>query len=483
MSSLNQLSITEAADKLQKKEISAVELTRACLDETAKRNPALNAYLEVFDDAEQQAADADARRAKGENGPLLGIPLGMKDNILIEGKHVSAASNILEGYVASYDATVTAKLKQAGAVFLGRTNMDEFAHGSSTENSAFGPSKNPHDEARMPGGSSGGSAAAVAAHLALGALGTDTGGSIREPASFCGIVGLKPTYGAVSRLGLIAMGSSLDQAGPLTKTVADAELIFNAIKGKDSLDSTSIDFSVQKSMPKKIGVPRHLLKTGVDPDILEKFEASLAALKAEGYEVVDIELPSAGLALAVYYVIMPAEVSANLARFDGVRYGLSNKGVSLWEDYAKTRGAGFGPEARRRIMLGTYVLSSGYYDAYYGKATAAREMLRAEVVQALEGVDLIANPSAPTPAPKLGEKTNDPLAMYLLDIFTVTANLTGNPAISVPMGTVEREGLPAQAGKHLPAGLQFTAAHGNEQALFVAGKALEKTGGTMRSNG
>jgi aspartyl-tRNA(Asn)/glutamyl-tRNA(Gln) amidotransferase subunit A len=473
MSSLNQLSITEAGGKLQKKEISAVELTRACVDEVKKSDDALHAYLEVFDDAEKQAAEADARRAKGEDNSLLGIPLAMKDNILIEGRQVSAASKILEGYVAPYDATITAKLKAAGAVFVGRTNMDEFAHGSSTENSAFGPTKNPHDHTRMPGGSSGGSAAAVAAHMALGALGTDTGGSIREPASFCGIVGLKPTYGAVSRSGLIAMGSSLDQAGPLTKTVADTELLFNAIKGKDPLDSTSIDSADGGVAPKKIGVPRHLLATGVDPDVLETFEASLAALKTQGYEVVDIELPSAGLALAVYYVIMPAEVSANLARFDGVRYGLSHKGTSLWEDYAKTRGTGFGPEARRRIMLGTYVLSSGYYDAYYGKATAAREMLRKEVMAALATVDLIATPAAPTPAPKLGEKTNDPLAMYLLDIFTVTANLTGNPALALPMGAVTRDGL------QLPVGLQFTAAHGNEQALFVAGTAFEKTRGTI----
>lgn len=468
MNNLNNLSITEAAERLQKKDISAVELTRACLEETAKRNSTLNVYLEVFGDAEKQAADADARRARGEEHPLLGIPLGIKDNILIEGKRVSAASKILEGYVATYDATIISKLKKAGAVFLGRTNMDEFAHGSSTENSAFGPTKNPYDESRMPGGSSGGSAAAVAAHMALGALGTDTGGSIREPASFCGLVGLKPTYGAVSRSGLIAMGSSLDQAGPLTKTVADAEHIFNVIKGKDSLDSTSADFAAPKAPSKKIGVPRHLLGSGVDQDILEAFERSLAELKAQGYEVVDIELPSAGLALAVYYVIMPAEVSANLARFDGVRYGLSKQGNSQWEDYAKTRGTGFGPEARRRIMLGTYVLSSGYYDAYYGKATAAREKLRAEVGDALKTVDLIVTPSAPTPAPKLGEKTNDPLAMYLLDIFTVTANLTGNPAMSVPMGTVVR------ADKSLPIGLQCTAAHGNEQALFAVGKLLEK---------
>jgi len=480
-SELNTLSITEATEKLQKKEISAVDLTRACLKEIEKRNPALNAYLEVFDDAEKQARSADERRAKGESSPLLGVPLAIKDNILIEGKCVSAASKILEGYVATYDATVIKKLKDAGTVFLGRTNMDEFAHGSSTENSAFGPSKNPHDESRIPGGSSGGSAAAVAADLALGALGSDTGGSIREPASFCGIVGLKPTYGKVSRSGLIAMGSSLDQIGPLTKSVADAELLFNAMRGRDALDSTSTDQgstltqgSQDRTFKKKIGVPRHLLGTGVDQDVLERFEQSLAALKTKGYEVVDIELPSAGLALAIYYVIMPAEVSANLARFDGVRYGLSHTGSSQWEDYAKTRAAGFGPEVRRRVMLGTYVLSSGYYDAYYGKATATRAELSAEVSRVLQDVVIIANPTTPTPASKLGEKTGDPLSMYLLDIFTVTANLTGNPAISVPMGTVPREGLPAQAGKELPVGIQFTAAHGNEQALFTIGKALEE---------
>jgi aspartyl-tRNA(Asn)/glutamyl-tRNA(Gln) amidotransferase subunit A len=348
--------------------------------------------------------------------------------------------------------------------------MDEFAHGSSTENSAFGPTKNPHDLSRVPGGSSGGSAAAVAADMALGALGTDTGGSIREPASFCGVVGMKPTYGAVSRSGLIAMGSSLDQAGPLAKTVADAELIFNAIRGKDALDSTSWDDGVypKRSRTKKVGVPRRLLEKGVEADALKNFERSLSRLKDQGYDIVDIDLPSAGLALAVYYVIMPAEVSANLARFDGVRYGLSLKGENLFEDYAKTRGAGFGPEARRRIILGTYVLSSGYYDAYYGKATAARAKLSREVEQALGGVDAILNPTAPSPATKIGENAADPLAMYLLDVFTVTANLTGNPAMSVPMGTVERE------GSALPVGIQLTAAHGDEAGLFEIGKKLEE---------
>ncbi len=468
MSNLAELSITEAAKKLQAGEITSVDLIRACREAIVARDASIHAYLEVFADAEEQAKAADEKRKNGESHPLLGIPLAIKDNILIEGRTASAASKILENYVASYDATVIKKLKEAGAVFIGRTNMDEFAHGSSTENSAYGPTKNPHDESRVPGGSSGGSAAAVAAGFALGALGTDTGGSIREPASFCGLVGFKPTYGTVSRAGLVAMGSSLDQAGPLTHTVADAEIIFNTIRGKDALDSTSHEagFYPKREIKKKIGVPRGLLANGVDADALEHFEESLEKLKAQGYEIVDIELPSAGLALAIYYVIMPAEVSTNLARFDGVRYGLSLRGDNLWEDYAKTRGEGFGPEARRRIMLGTYVLSSGYYDAYYGKATAARAQLTAEVARALDAVDFIATPSAPSPAPKLGENASDPLKMYLLDIFTVTANLTGNPAISLPMGVVPRE------GKNLPVGIQFTAAHGDEAGLFTVGKQL-----------
>lgn len=454
---------------MQAKEISSVDLVRACKANIDAKNASLNAYLEVFDDIEAQAKKMDERRAKGDSNPLLGIPLALKDNILIEGRNVSAASKILQGYKATYDATIVKKLKEAGAVFLGRTNMDEFAHGSSTENSAFGPTKNPHDESRVPGGSSGGSAAAVAAHMALGALGTDTGGSVREPASFCGLVGLKPTYGAVSRCGLIAMGSSLDQAGPLTRTVADAQLLFDAIRGRDPLDSTSIDQgSISRSAKKKIGVPRHLLQEGVDHDVQDAFETSLHILQKKGYEIVDVTLPSAGLALAVYYVIMPAEVSANLARFDGVRYGLSRFGKSLVDDYAKTRGEGFGAEVRRRIMLGTYVLSSGYYDAYFGKAMLARQKLSHEVAEVLKEVDAIVTPTTPTPATRLGEKTSDPLAMYLLDIFTVTANLTGNPAISIPMGTVQRD------ASKLPVGIQFTASHTDEATLFSIGTDLEE---------
>lgn len=473
MKALNTLTITEASNKLAAGEVTSVQLTQACLDEIAARNPSLNAYLEVFTDALEQAEAADRRRAHSTSSgqaayPLLGIPLAIKDNILIEGRTASAASKMLEHYVATYDATVIRKLKDAGAVFLGRTNMDEFAHGSSTENSAFGPTKNPFDESRVPGGSSGGSAAAVAAHLCLGALGTDTGGSIREPAAFCGLVGLKPTYGAVSRSGLIAMGSSLDQAGPLAKSVADTRLLFEAIRGMDALDSTTVapDLYPKRGEPKRVGVPRHLLAQGLDTDVLAAFDATLQKLKGQGYDIVDIELPLAGLALAIYYVLMPAEVSTNLARFDGVRYGLALKGASLIEDYAKTRGAGFGAEPRRRIMLGTYVLSAGYFDAYYGKATAARAALRKEVDRVLATVDAIATPTTTSPATKLGEKS-DPLAMYLLDIFTVTANLTGNPAISVPMGTVLRD------GKALPVGVQFTSAHGDEAALFALGRAVE----------
>ncbi len=471
MSKLNELSIIDASKKLAAKEISAVELAAACRRSIEEHNGSLNAYLEVFDDIEAQAAAADARRVAGENHPLLGIPLAIKDNILIEGRRASAASKMLENYVATYDATIISRLKGAGAVFLGRTNMDEFAMGGSTEHSAFGATRNPHDPTRVPGGSSGGSAAAVAAHMALGGLGTDTGGSVREPASFCGLVGLKPTYGAVSRSGLIAMGSSLDQAGPLARSVGDAELIFNTIRGSDVFDSTSTDETTypRKAPTQKIGVPRSLLAQGVESDVTTRFDAALGILKGRGYELVDIELPSASLALAlaVYYIIMPAEVSTNLARFDGVRYGLSLKGSDLWGDYATTRGAGFGPEVRRRIMLGTYVLSAGYYDAYFGKATAARNKLRREFTEVLKTVDAIATPAAPSPAPKLGEKTQDPLAMYLLDIFTVTANLTGNPAISVPMGSVVRE------GKDLPVGIQLTSAHGDEKTLFTVGRALE----------
>ena len=468
---LHTLSIHEASALLAAKKVTSLELTRACLAQIKERDGAIHAYLEVFEDAEAQAMAADARRAKGEEGDLLGVPLAIKDNILFAGHKASAASKMLEQYTASYDATVVARLRAAGAVILGRTNMDEFALGGSTENSAFGVTYNPHDETRVAGGTSGASAAAVAAGMALGALGTDTGGSVRNPASFCGVVGLKPTYGAVSRSGVIAAVSSFDQVGPLTKTVSDAELLFNTIRGQDALDGTSIPKDLYPALPlgTVIGVPRALLGAGIDADVLARFEESLTALVAAGYTVVDIELPSVSYALATYYITNFAEVSSNLARFDGIRYGLSRKGESLVDDYATTRGEGFGPEARRRIMLGTYVLSAGYYDAYYGKATAARAQLTKEFSEVLSRVSVIATPTMPTPAFAIGEKS-DPLAMYLADIFTVMANLTGHPALSVPSGTVPRE------GKELPVGMQFTAAHGNEAQLFAVGKALTKEG-------
>jgi aspartyl-tRNA(Asn)/glutamyl-tRNA(Gln) amidotransferase subunit A len=348
--------------------------------------------------------------------------------------------------------------------------MDEFALGGSTENSAFGVTRNPHDENRVAGGTSGGSAVAVAAGMALGALGTDTGGSVRNPASFCGVVGFKPTYGAVSRSGLIAAVSSFDQAGPIAKTSEDAEIIFNAIRGKDPLDSTSIDENLYKKSKEKkvIGVPLGSFAEALSKDVLKKFTDALEFLEKQGYEIdYKIEFPSAKPALSAYYIINFAEVSTNLSRFDGIRYGLHIDGKNLLEDYLLSKGNGFGKETRRRILLGTYVLSAGYYDAYYGKAVAAREQLRREYVKAFESVDFIATPTMPDTALKIGEKS-DPLSLYLEDIFTVTANLTGHPAISIPMGTVERE------GKQLPLGIQFTAPYGAEKTLFDIGKKFEE---------
>jgi len=465
----NELTIVEAAKALQAKELTVRELWDACAAAAHAKNPELNAFLEIFE-ADDAAIEAAQKRIDSGEAPMLcGIPLAIKDNILIERHIASAASKMLENYTATYDATVISKLKEAGALFLGRTNMDEFAMGSSTENSAYGASKNPHDTSRVPGGSSGGSAVAVAAHLALGAYGSDTGGSIRQPAAHTGLVGFKPTYGAVSRSGLIAMGSSLDQIGPFGKTVEDAKILFDTIRGADALDATSTaaDFYKPKAAGEKmrIGVPRHRLKEGVEADLLATFEAALEKLTAAGHTLVDIELPTSGYALPVYYVIMPAEVSTNLARLDGIRYGLAKRGETLLSDYVESRTAGFGAETRRRILLGTFVLSSGYIDAYYRKADRARHVLTAEYDTAFEDCDVIAFPTTPSPAFKFGEKS-DPVSMYLEDVFTVTANLTGMPAISVPMGSVERE------EKQLPVGVQFTAPKGGEERLFTIGKVV-----------
>lgn len=465
---LNELSITEAAGMLRRKECTVQELWDACASAAAARNGELNAYLELFSADEESIARAQERiDTEGHAAPLLcGIPLAMKDNILIEGRIASAASKMLEGYRATYDATITRKLKEAGALFLGRTNMDEFAMGSSTEHSAFGPSKNPIDPARVPGGSSGGSSAAVAGHLALGGLGTDTGGSIRQPAAHTGLVGMKPTYGAVSRSGLIALGSSLDQAGPLAKTVADAKALFETLRGQDPLDATTIADTTYPLPDAKetlrIGVPFHLLEEGLDADVRARFDETLARLAEEGHTIVDVALPTSGYALPAYYVIMPAEASTNLARFDGMRYGLSERGATLLEDYVKSKTAGFGAETIRRILLGTFVLSSGYIDAYYKKAEGARSVLRAEYDAAFASCDVIAFPTTPSPAFVFGGKS-DPVSMYLEDVFTVTANLTGMPAISVPMGTVERDGV------SLPTGIHFTAPLGADDLLFRIG--------------
>lgn len=474
MTKPNELTIVQAARALRAGELSVRDLWDACHTAVVEKNPELHAYLEIFDADDVAIAAAQKRiDEEGEKAPLLcGIPLAIKDNILIEGHIASAASKMLGNYRATYDATVIKKLKEAGALFVGRTNMDEFAMGSSTEHSFFGKTLNPIDQSRVPGGSSGGSAAAVAAHLCIAALGTDTGGSIRQPAAHTGLVGLKPTYGAVSRSGLIAMGSSLDQAGPLTKCVEDARIVVETIGGRDALDSTTIPDGLYPAREQKdkltIGVPRDLLAQGVDADLLAVFETSLAQLAADGHTVVDISLPTSAYALAAYYVIMPAEVSANLARLDGIRYGHHVAGDTLLDDYLVSRTEGFGPETRRRILLGTFVLSAGYIDAYYRKAEAARILLRQEYNTAFEGVDVVAFPTTPAPAFMFGEKSTDPIAMYLEDVFTVTANLTGMPALSVPMGVVKR------GENSLPVGIHFTAPHQAEATLFAIGKVVER---------
>ena len=472
MSKFNEMTIVEAARALRAREVTVRELFDACHAEAVARNPELNAFLEIFDVDEAAIASAQKRIDENDISLLCGIPLATKDNILIEGHIASAGSKILENYRATYDATVIRKLKEAGALFVGRTNMDEFAMGSSTEHSAYGATKNPYDTSRVPGGSSGGSAAAVAANLCLFALGTDTGGSIRQPAALTGLVGFKPTYGAVSRSGAIALGSSLDQIGPLAKTVADARIVYETIRGIDPLDATTIPDGLYQNREVGahlcIGVPRHLLTESIDTDVRAVFDATLEQLVRAGHTLVDIELPTSTHALAAYYVLMPAEVSANLARLDGIRYGLAERGDTLLDDYLLSRTKGFGEETRRRILLGTFVLSSGYIDAYYKKADAARAVLRREYEKAFESCDVVVFPTTLSPAFKFGEKS-DPVSMYLEDIFTVTANLTGMPALSVPMGTVSRE------GKQLPVGIHFTAPHQAEERLFTIAQEVEKT--------
>lgn len=472
MIDLTTLTIKKAHADLMNGAYSAVELAERYLAEIEKKNTELNAYLEVFDDVREQAKKADVLIKEGKASMMTGIPIALKDNILVTGKRVGASSKILTGYVAPYEGLAIKKLREAGAVLLGRTNMDEFALGSSTETSAFGPSHNPFDTSRVPGGSSGGATVAVGAGLALAALGTDTGGSVRQPAAFCGVVGYKPTYGTISRNGIIAMGSSLDIIGPITKTVEDNEILFNAISGRDPLDSTSIELKAQNTVHKKpnltVGIPKSFLEMkGIDADVLLNFNDSIKKLQALGYTIKDVELPTIPYSLAVYYVIMPAELSTNLSRFDGVKYGFHKDADSLLHDYMETRVEGFGREARRRLLLGAYVLSSGYYDAYYRKAISVRTLIEREFAEAFKNVDLIATPTTPTPAFKIGEKTKDPLSMYLADIFTVPANIGAIPALSIPSGFVERE------GKKLPLGFQLMAGYEQDHLLLDAGKVFE----------
>ncbi len=465
---LHELTIHQARERLKRREITAVALTEALLERITAVDPRVKAFITVAaDNALAEARTADQSLAGGSGGPLTGIPLAVKDLICTRGLRTTCASRILENFVPPYDAEVIRRLQQAGAILLGKLNMDEFAMGSSTENSGFFATRNPWDLTRTPGGSSGGSAAAVAAEMCLGALGSDTGGSIRQPAAHCGVVGLKPTYGRVSRYGLVAFASSLDQIGPLAKNVTDAALLLNAIAGHDPQDSTSVPEAVsdyttflQKGLRGvTVGIPReYQAAAGLDPEVAAAVEAAVAVLRDLGAECVEVSLPHAAYAVAAYYVIAPSEASSNLARYDGVKYGLRDSAkTDLIEMYRSTRSKGFGAEVQRRIIIGTYCLSAGYYDAYYGKASQVRTLITADFKEAFRRCDVLISPVAPTPAFKIGEKTDDPLTMYLSDMFTLSANLAGIPGMSVPCGF-------SAAG--LPIGLQLLGPHFSEGPLL-----------------
>lgn len=478
--------IRELHEKLKKKEITALALAEEYLGVIAEKDGELGAFLTVLgDEARKAAVLVDEKIARGEEIDLLeGIPGAIKDNMCMTGTRTTAASKILDNYIAPYDATAVRKLKETGAVVLGKTNMDEFAMGSSTESSAYRKTRNPIDPERVPGGSSGGSAAAVASGEAVFALGSDTGGSIRQPASFCGVVGLKPTYGRVSRSGLLAMASSLDQIGPFTRTVEDAAIVFSRIAGYDPKDVTTAesegkrfeDFLTGDIRGLKIGLPKEYFSESLDARVRSVADAAIAKFESLGAEIVEISLPHARYALSTYYIIMPSEVSSNLARFDGIRYGLHVDdraeripgSGTLLETYLDSRAYGFGEEVKRRIMLGTYALSAGYYDAYYKKAQSVRELIRKDFADAFDSVDLIFSPTAPEPAFRFGAKTDDPLKMYLSDIYTVTANLAGVPAVSFPIGTVEEE------GRQLPVGGQLMGKWFDEETLLRAADTYEK---------
>jgi len=466
-------------DAVTRGDVSAVEVCDLFLSRIAALDPTLHAFRAVDADlVRREATLVDRRRADGSALPLAGVPVAIKDTLCTQGLTTTAASRMLDRFVPPYDATVVTRLRAAGAVVLGKTNCDEFAMGSSTENSAFGPTRNPWAPDRTPGGSSGGSAAAVAAHLAPVALGSDTGGSIRQPAALCGIVGLRPTYGRVSRYGLIAFASSLDQIGPMTGTVADAALMLSVIAGADRADATSSAAPLadyQGALGRgvhglRIGVPARALAPGVSSDVRTRFDAAIAALTSNGAAIIEIDLPHARYAIPVYYLIATAEASANLARYDGVRFGLrvEPEDGSLDVMYRRTRGVGFGREVIRRIMLGTYALSAGYYEAYYEKAQRVRTLIRRDYEAALADVDAIATPTTPTAAFALGEKVNDPLAMYMADVLTVGASLAGLPAISVPCGLTDGS---------LPVGLQLTGRAFDEATLLAIGRVCESEAG------
>jgi len=476
MTKLHEITMHDAHTALSQKEISSRDLTLACLNRI-EETKGLGAYLHVdADGALSQADAADARRASDATlGPLDGIPIGLKDIFLTRDLPTTCGSKILEGFIAPYDGTVSRKLKEAGTVLAGKLNMDEFAMGSSNEHSAYGNALNPWNPEHVPGGSSGGSAVAVASGSCVGALGTDTGGSIRQPAALTGTVGLKPTYGRVSRYGVIAFASSLDQVGPMTKDVEDCALMLGAIAGHDPKDSTSVDCEVPNYLENleagvkglKLGIPKEYFIDGIDPEIQKAVQAAIELYKSLGAEMLEVSLPHTDHGIATYYLIATAEASSNLARFDGVRYGMrvEEQGDGLAQMYTKTRGAGFGPEVKRRIMLGTYALSAGYYDAYYLKAQKVRTLVRQDFTQAFDKVDAILTPTSPAPAFKVGANMNDPLAMYLSDVFTVSANLAGLPGLSLPCGFTE-------AG--LPIGLQILGRPWDEAGVLQIARAYER---------
>ena len=482
MEPLHDLTIKKFHDGLLNKEFSALEITQEYFRRIKDHDGEIGAYLSVAEEsATREASAVDVAVAGGEDvGALAGVPLAVKDAILVKGQPATAASKMLEYYVASYDAGAIEKLKSEKAVFLGKANMDEFAMGSSTENSAFKITHNPHDLSRVPGGSSGGSAAAVAGNMALGALGSDTFGSIRIPAAFCGVVGLKPTYGAVSRSGLIAMTSSLDQIGPITKTVEDAAILFKTIAGKDPMDATSSDADYDNILDPKldkiksftIGLPDEYFIGGLDALVSKEVEAAIEKLKTLGIKFKRVSLPHTKYAVPAYYLSMPAEVSSNLARFDGIRYGADpneERPKNLMDIYLKTRGEKFGAEAKRRIILGTFVLSSGYYDAYYDKAQRVRTLVKRDFDEVFKDVDVLLTPVAPTPAFKIGEKIDDPLAMYLSDVFTGPANLAGVCAVSIPTKPSF-----ALAPSELPVGFQLIGKKWHEADILGIGQYYEK---------